>query len=76
MQVFAEIMSQQEASGFRFDMDAAIRVRSELQEPSSTKHYLNALLLFISMYPGKVFTPKRADKKKGYVSRCAYDKTH
>ena len=27
----AELMSQQEASGFRFDMDAAVRVRSELQ---------------------------------------------
>ena len=27
----AELMSQQEASGFRFDMDAAIRVRTELQ---------------------------------------------
>ena len=27
----AEIMSQQEASGFRFDVEAAERVRSELQ---------------------------------------------
>ena len=27
----AEIMAQQEASGFRFDMDAAIRVRAELE---------------------------------------------
>ena len=27
----AELMSQQEASGFRFDMEAADRVRSELQ---------------------------------------------
>ena len=28
----AELMSQQEASGFRFDMDAAVRVRTELQQ--------------------------------------------
>ena len=28
----ALLMSQQEASGFRFDMDAAIRVRTELQD--------------------------------------------
>ena len=28
----AELMSQQEASGFQFDTDAAVRVRSELQD--------------------------------------------
>ena len=28
----AELMSQQEASGFRFDMEAAVRVRTQLQQ--------------------------------------------
>tara|TARA_E500000081_G_scaffold99133_1_gene100226 strand:+ start:20 stop:1324 length:1305 start_codon:yes stop_codon:yes gene_type:complete len=65
MQV-AEIMSQQEASGFRFDMDAAIRVRSELQEEFDA---LSQRITSVYKYvPGKVFTPKRADKKKGYVA--------
>ena len=65
MQV-AEIMSQQEASGFRFDMDAAIRVRAELQEEFDA---LSKRITSVYKYvPGKVFTPKRADKKKGYVA--------
>ena len=28
----AELMAQQEASGFRFDTDAAVRVRTDLQQ--------------------------------------------
>ena len=62
----AELMSQQEASGFRFDMDAATRVRTELQEEFDD---LTKKITSVYMYvPGKVFTPKRADKKKGYVA--------
>ena len=62
----AELMSQQEASGFRFDMEAAVRVRSELQEEFDE---LTGKITSIYLYvPGKVFTPKRADKKKGYVA--------
>ena len=62
----AQLMSQQEASGFRFDMDAAIRVRSELQQ-----EYDELVTQITSVYryvPGKVFTPKRTDKKKGYIA--------
>lgn len=62
----AQLMSQQEASGFRFDMDAAIRVRSELQQ-----EYDELVAQITSVYryvPGKVFTPKRTDKKKGYIA--------
>lgn len=62
----AQLMSQQEASGFRFDMDAAIRVRSELQH-----EYDELVAQITSVYryvPGKVFTPKRTDKKKGYIA--------
>ena len=61
----AELMSQQEASGFRFDMEAAVRVRSELQtEFDELTERITSTYLYV---PGKVFTPKRADKKKGYV---------
>ena len=59
-------MSQQEASGFRFDMDAAVRVRTQLQgEFDELTNKITSIYLYI---PGKVFTPKRADKKKGYVA--------
>lgn len=62
----AELMSQQEVSGFRFDMEAANRVRSELQtEFDQLTKRITSTYLYV---PGKVFTPKRADKKKGYVA--------
>jgi len=62
----AEIMSQQEASGFRFDMTAAERVRSELAaEADNLTEEIGKRFLYV---PGKVFTPRRQDKKKGYVS--------
>jgi len=62
----AELMAQQEASGFRFDMDAAEAVRSELSAEFDT--ISTALTTRFTYYPGKVFTPKRSDKKKGYYS--------
>ena len=62
----ASIMSQQEASGFRFDMEAATRVRTELQQEfDDLTNQINSVYLYV---PGKVFTPKRADKKKGYIA--------
>ena len=62
----AEIMSQQEASGFRFDVNAAERVRSELsQEAEQLEKDLISRFLYV---PGKVYTPKRANKKQGYVA--------
>ena len=62
----AELMTQQEASGFRFDMDAAVRVRAELQQEfDDLTNKITSTYLYV---PGKVFTPKRADKKKGYVA--------
>ena len=60
----AAIMSQQEASGFRFDVDAAERVRSRLQE--ETAEIEGALKRRFLYVPGKVFTPKRKNKAKGY----------
>ena len=62
----AVLMAQQEASGFRFDMDAAVRVRAELQDEfDRISDTIKSTYLYV---PGKVFTPKRADKKKGYVA--------
>ncbi len=62
----AELMAQQEASGFQFDVIAAERVRGELaEEAKSIEEKIRAVYLYV---PDKVFTPKRNDKKKGYVS--------
>ena len=62
----ATLMAQQEASGFRFDMDAATRVRAELQQEfDDITKKITSIYLYV---PGKVFTPRRADKKKGYVA--------
>ena len=62
----AEIMSQQEASGFRFDVAAAERVRGELQdEVTQLEQSIQSRYIYV---PGKVYTPKRANKTKGYVA--------
>ena len=62
----ARIMAEQEASGFRFDREAAERVRTELNaEVDELKSAIQQRFRFV---PGKVFTPKRTDKKNGYVS--------
>ena len=62
----AQIMAQQEASGFRFDMDAAVRVRTQLQgEYDDLIKQITSVYLYV---PGKVYTPKRANKTKGYIA--------
>ena len=62
----AEIMSEQEASGFRFDVEAAERVRAELQkEADNIQAEIAKRYIYV---PGKVYTPKRANKTKGYVA--------
>jgi len=60
----AELMAQQETSGFRFDVEAAARVRNELQGETDKLHATIASKYIYT--PGKVFTPKRRDKKNGY----------
>lgn len=68
----AELMSQQEASGFRFDVEAAERVRNEL---SAEMQDLEAEIIKRFPYvPGKVFTPKRQNKAKGYVAGAPFTK--
>ena len=60
----AVLMSQQEQSGFRFDLDAADRVRQELtKESEDIKATIRTRYLYV---PGKVFTPRRRDRKNGY----------
>lgn len=62
----AELMAMQQRSGFRFDIEQAIKVRAELQH-----EYDELQAQILQRFPyvaGKVFTPKRADKKKGYVA--------
>ena len=62
----AHLMAIQEASGFRFDMDAAERVRNNLAcEAESIEEKIRATYQY---YPGKVFTPKRTSAKTGYVA--------
>ena len=59
-------MAQQEASGFRFDLDAAERVKKELQqEMDDIQTQITSVYLYV---PGKVFTPKRKNASKGYHS--------
>ena len=62
----AQLMAQQQASGFGFDVAAAERVRAELSKQQTEIE--NKLLDSYRYYPGKVFTPKRTDKKSGYVA--------
>ena len=66
----AEIMSQQEASGFRFDVAAAERVRAELnQEVSDLQAKIQTRFIYV---PGKVFTPKRKNGTKGHVAGAPF----
>jgi len=59
-------MAQQEASGFRFDMDAAERVEDELAcEAESIEEKIQA---YITTTLAKLFTPKRTSAKTGYVA--------
>lgn len=62
----AELMAQQEASGFRFDLTAAETVKARLQqEAEEIETQIKQTYLYV---PGKVFTPKRKNASKGYHS--------
>jgi len=68
----AEIMAQQEASGFRFDVAAAERVRAELnQEVTDLQSKIQTRFIYV---PGKVFTPKRKNGTKGHVAGAPFTK--
>ena len=62
----AQMMAQQQASGFRFDVEAAQSIREELslkQDQIQSK-----LAESYRWVAGKVYTPKRTNKKTGYVA--------
>ena len=62
----AELMAQQEASGFRFDLTAAETVKTRLQaEVDELESKIKQTYLYV---PGKVFTPKRKNVTKHYHS--------
>ena len=66
----AMIMAQQEASGFRFDIDAANRVQSHLSHRfEQLKHGLERQFFGI---PGELKIPKVGNKTKGYSKGCPY----
>lgn len=68
----AALMAQQEASGFRFDMDAAERVRAELtQEMEDLQSTIKSRFIYV---PGKVFTPKRKNGTKGHHAGAPFTK--
>tara|TARA_Y100000004_G_C8955042_1_gene430399 strand:- start:3229 stop:4545 length:1317 start_codon:yes stop_codon:yes gene_type:complete len=62
----AELMAVQQRSGFRFDKKRAEEVRIELQQEFDDLH--SQLIKKFPYVPGKIFTPKRADKSKGFVA--------
>ena len=62
----AQMMAQQQASGFRFDTAAAEEVRQELSERQDA--IITKLAKSYRWVPGKVYTPKRTNKKTGYVA--------
>jgi len=68
----AMLMAQQERSGFRFDLLAADRVKSELNE--EFEKLKETICKRYPYYPGKVFTPKRKCKKSGYEAGCPMTK--
>jgi len=62
----AELMAQQQASGFRFDKEAAERVKTRLAEKASgIEAKIKSLCYAV---PSKRFTPKRTTKHNGYVA--------
>jgi len=69
----AEIMSQQEASGFRFDVQAAERVRNEL---SAEMQDLEAAIILSAslMCQAKSLRLRDRTKLKGYVAGAPFTK--
>ena len=68
----AQLMAQQEASGFRFDMSAAQQVRAELaDEYQSITDQLKAIYIYV---PGKVMTPRRNNKTKHVFAGASFTK--
>ena len=68
----AQILTEQELHGWYFDKDQAWKLASSLR---SELESINELLLHRHPYiPGDEFTPKRANKTKGYVAGAPFVK--
>ena len=68
----AQILTQQEQHGWYFDERAARELESSLR-----KEYEETSKLLRNRYPyvsGSVFTPKRANRTKGYVANAPFTK--
>ena len=68
----AQILTQQEQHGWYFDEQAARELESSLR-----KEYEETSKLLRNRYPnvsGPVFTPKRANRTKGYVANAPFTK--
>jgi DNA polymerase I-like protein with 3'-5' exonuclease and polymerase domains len=68
----AQILTQQEQHGWYFDECAARELESSLR-----KEYEETSKLLRNRYPyvsGSVFTPKRANRTKGYVANASFTK--
>ena len=64
----AQLMAQQERSGFRFDTERATLVRESLQQEfDNLSSDIKSRYVYV---PGKVFTPRRKDRKNGYEAGC------
>ncbi len=66
----AGIMSRQEASGFRLDLDAANKVQKHLQHRFD--QLLDGMKRKFYGIPGKIKTPKRPNKTKGHQAGCPF----
>ena len=68
----AQILTQQEIHGWYFDVQAARELESSLR-----KEYEDTIKVLRERYPfvaGQEFTPKRDNKRTGYVKGCPFTK--
>jgi DNA polymerase I-like protein with 3'-5' exonuclease and polymerase domains len=64
----AQLMADQQRTGFRFDLDGARFTKDELsKEVDQLREEFSKKYPFV---PGKVFTPRRHNKKEGYIAGC------
>jgi len=66
------IMAEQEQSGFPFDVEAAQRLENKLRsEIEKLSDEMTSKYMYVQ---GAEFTPKRDNKRQGYVANCPFTK--
>ena len=64
----AQLMTDQQRTGFRFDLEGASHTKDELSaEVDQLREDFARKYPFV---PGKIFTPRRHNKKEGYIAGC------